>query len=81
MHSQYARIMQCNYLIKEIETHLGSQSLEEGADALLLDHVLDNGGTTDAGSKVGVLDTGLDDVERRSDGDGSDRTGNRSHKV
>lgn len=86
MHSQC--MLLCNTrcaciekFIQRTRTHLGSQSLEERAHTFLLDHLLDNGGATDAGSKVGVLDTGLDDVERRSDGDGSDGTGDGSHKV
>lgn len=86
MHSQCMLLCntQCACIEKFIQrtrTHLGSQSLEERAHTFLLDHLLDNGGATDAGSKVGVLDTGLDDVERRSDGDGSDGTGDGSHKV
>lgn len=86
MHSQCMLLCntQCACIEKFIQrtrTHLGSQSLEERAHTFLPDHLLDNGGATDAGSKVGVLDTGLDDVERRSDGDGSDGTGDGSHKV
>lgn len=62
-------------------THLGSKTLEERGDTLLGDHLADNGSTADVGAKVGVLDTGLDDVEGSGNSDRGDGTGNRGNEV
>lgn len=56
-------------------THLGGKTLEERAETLLLDHLLDDSDTRDVGVEVGVLDTGLDDVEGGGNGD----RGNSAH--
>ena len=45
-------------------THLGREALEERAGALVLDELLDHGHARDLVLEVGVLDAGLDDVER-----------------
>ena len=62
-------------------TYLWRQSLEECSDTFLLDHLPDDGHSSDLRVEVGVLDSGLDDVQWRGDGDGSDGTGNGSDKV
>lgn len=64
-----------------ILTHLRGKTLEESADTLLLDHLSDDGHAADLRVEVGVLDSGLDDVQGRGDGDGSDGTGDRGDKV
>lgn len=62
-------------------THLRGQTLEERANALVLDHFLDDRHTADLRAEVGVLDTRLDDVEGRGDGDGCDRSGDGRDEV
>jgi hypothetical protein len=61
--------------------YLWCETLEERAHSLLLDHLLDDGNTSDLRVEVGVLDTCLDDIQGSSDSDGSDGTGDRSNKV
>lgn len=52
-------------------TYLGCKTLEERADALVLDEILDDRNTANLLLKVRVLDTGLNRIQRRSDCDGS----------
>lgn len=52
-----------------LQTHLGGKTLEEGTWSLRADHVLDDGEARDVLTEVGVLDTGLDNVEGRGDSD------------
>ncbi|KAI3483170.1 hypothetical protein L1887_53950 [Cichorium endivia] len=63
------------------DEHLGGEALEEGAEALVFDHVLDDGHAADLGFEVGVLDARLYDVEGGSDGDGCDGTADGSKEV
>lgn len=60
---------------------LGHETLEERRWALLLDHVLDDLNTALRVLEVAVLDTGLDDIERRRDNQRGRGTRNRSDKV
>lgn len=48
---------------------LGQETLEEGAESLVADHLLDDAHTTLRVIKVAVLDTGLDDIQGSSNGD------------
>ena len=66
---------------KVFSAHLWGQTLEEGIDTLGLDHFSDNGHTADLRVEVGVLDTGLDDVQGRGDSDRGNSTGDRGDKV
>lgn len=52
-----------------LQTHLGGKTLEEGTWSLRADHVLDDSEARDVLAEVGVLDTGLDNVEGRGDSD------------
>lgn len=60
---------------------LGSQSLEETTETFLLDEILDNVQSRLGVLKVTVLNTGLDDIKRSSDGDRSDSTANGGAEV
>ena len=60
---------------------LGSETLEEGAHALVLGHVCDDSETRLLGLEVAVLDTGLDDIERSRDDERSRGTGDGGDKV
>lgn len=62
-------------------THLGSKTLEERTETLSADHVADDGHSRNVGVEVGVLDTGLDNVEGSGNSDGGDGTGNRGDEV
>ena len=61
--------------------YLRSEPLEQRTRALVLDEILHHGETANLCLEVGVLDTGLDSVERRSNGDGGDGTGDRRNEV
>lgn len=54
--------------------NLGQETLEEGTEALVTEHVPDDVHTTLRVVKVTVLDTSLDNVERGSNGDRCDGT-------
>ena len=63
------------------DQHLWRQTLEESTEAFVLDHVLDNSNAAYLGFKVGILDSGLDDIERSSYSDGSDRAADGGEEV
>ena len=62
-------------------TNLGSQSLEESTSSLLLDHLSDNGHSSNRVLEVGLLDSSLDDIKRSSNGDGSDGSSDGGDEV
>jgi len=62
-------------------THLRGQTLEESTHTFRLDHISDNGHTADLRVEVGILDTGLDDIQWRGDGDRGNGTGNGGDEV
>lgn len=61
--------------------YLWCQAFEESSDAFRNQHFLDNLCTTDIPFEVRILDTRLDNVERRSDRDGRDSTGDGRDEV
>ena len=63
------------------KAYLGSETLEQRGRALVLDQVLNHSNAADLRLEVGILDTGLDRVERSGDGDRRDGTSNRSDEV
>lgn len=62
-------------------THLRGQTLEERPQTLLADHIPNDSHAGDVAVEVGVLDTGLDDVERGGDCDGGDGAGDGCDEV
>lgn len=61
--------------------HLGHETLEEARHALLLGHVGQNPEAALRVVEVPVLDTGLDDVQRRRDDERGRRTGDGGDEV
>lgn len=66
---------------KRCLTYLGSQTLEEGRDTLVLHQILHNCKPANLLLKVRLLDTSLHDIEGRRDGDTGDSTGHGGDEV
>ena len=60
---------------------LGQETLEEGAESFVTDHLLDDAHTTLGVIKVAVLDTGLDNIQGSSDSDRGNRSSDGSTEV
>ena len=62
-------------------SYFWSEALEQSRRAFVLEEVFHNGNAADLVLKVGILNTGLDDVQWGGNGDGGHSAGNGGDKI